>query len=293
MYKRQGYIFVDKKNKSNGEGLPKQKTALKSGVEIEYLGTSDVLSWSFDDDMRTQIEVYRIHSTHSFDQPYDFLAECVLERRLSVEQLSLRFNSVPLSPPPYYTLDQYCERWLLHIDLPFAFSPPTVPISNKKTWRRISAYNRWLTSLIEHKDQLRPPTIVSDSFSVGDIDVTIVRGDIFDHADLLVWKNAAVVARKKFIKPMIEKRWELAQHAVALQNDWSNRLRIPNLIWSGKQATPFLTKELLNTCDHHTVATVAHGLATIEEVQQSLERYQGPVKQLLIFAIDEDDYSIP
>ena len=120
-----------------------------------------------------------------------------------------------------------------------------------------------------------------------------MRGDIFDHADLLVWKNAAVVARKKFIKPMIEKRWELAQHAVALQNDWSNRLRIPNLIWSGKQATPFLTKELLNTCDHHTVATVAHGLATIEEVQQSLERYQGPVKQLLIFAIDEDDYSMP
>jgi hypothetical protein len=156
----------------------------------------------------------------------------------------------------------------------------------------MSAYNAWLKSLIEKKDQLRPPNITKEAFHFNGIDVTIVKGDIFDHTDWLVGKNAAIVARKKFITQLIELRWELGEHSIALQRDWSNRLRIPQLKWSGHDATPYLTKEILEKSNHHTVATVAHGLATIEEIKASLERYVGPVKHLIVFAIDEDDYTV-
>lgn len=286
-----GYLLVDKKNEYNGVGLPKKKTKLGHGVEIEYQGTIEWLSTSIDDARIFFTEVYKIHSKNSFKEPFEFLSKCILERRLPVEQLILKFNTIPLSPPPHYTVSQYCERWFLHMDFPGVFSAPTIPISHGKTWRRTSAYNEWLKFLIEHQEQLRPPKRNAFTFHHQGVDVTIVKGDIFDHADWLVGKNAAVVARKKFVLPLIEMRWELAQHSIALQMDWSNRMRIAHLRWSGEHATPLLTKEILNKSRHHTVATVAHGLATIEEVKQSLDGYTGQVKHLIIFAVDEDDYA--
>ncbi len=287
-----GLLFVDKKNEWNGKGLPKKRTRLENGVEIEYKGTIEWLSTSLDENMHIETEVYVIHSKKSFEEPFEFLSKCILERRLSVENLMLRFNDIPKSPPPYYTISQYCERWFLHIDLPGVFSAPTIPISNQRTWKRKIAYNAWLNSLIENKDQLRPPSMTKNTFHFNGIDVTIIKGDIFQYADWLVGKNAAIVARKKFITQLIELRWELGEHSIALQRDWSNRLRIPQLKWSGQDATPYLTKEILEKSNHHTVATVAHGLATIKEIKASLERYNGPVKHLIIFAIDEDDYPI-
>jgi len=285
-----GLLLVDKKNEYNGKGLPKERTTLPNGVEIEYNGVIEWLSTSFNDHMFIETEVYVIHSKKSFEEPFEFLSKCILERRLPVENLILKFNDIPTSPPPHYTVSQYCEKWFLHIDLPGLFSAPTIPISNHRTWKRKTAYNAWLTSLIENKDQLRPPSISKQAFHFSGIDVTIVRGDIFEHTDWLVGKNAAIVARKKFITQLIELRWELGEHSVALQWDWTNKLRIPHLKWSGHNATPYLTKEILEKSDHHTVATVAHGLASIEEIKASLERYEGPVKHLIIFTIDEDDY---
>jgi hypothetical protein len=287
-----GYLLVDKKNEFNGVGLPKKKTILPNGVEIEYQGTIEWLSTSIDDARIFFTEVYKIHSKKSFEEPFEFLSRCILERRLSVEHLILKINNVPLSPPPHYTVSHYCDRWLLHLDLPWVFSAPTIPISQGKTWRKKAAYNDWLKFLIEHQEQLRPPKRKEYAFHHSGVDVTIVKGDIFEHADWLVGKNAAVVARKKFITPLVELRWELAQHSIALQMDWSNRMRIPHLRWSGEHATPLLTKEILNKSRHHTVATVAHGLATIEEVKQSLDSYSGQVKHLIIFAIDEEDYAV-
>ena len=81
----------------------------------------------------------------------------------------------------------------------------------------------------------------------------------------------------------------LAKKAVNLQPLWIRR-PIADLIWSGPDATPNLTSELLRLSKSNVLATVSHSLATLEELETALKDYDGHVEELVIFHLDEGDY---
>ena len=60
--------------------------------------------------------------------------------------------------------------------------------------------------------------------------------------------------------------------------------------WSGNEATPNLTQELLKLSKTNVMATISHGLGTLEELEAALIDYDGPVEELVIFHLDEGDY---
>ena len=68
------------------------------------------------------------------------------------------------------------------------------------------------------------------------------------------------------------------------------RKPIADLIWSGPDATPNLTIEMLRLSKSNVLATVSHSLATLDELQDSLKDYDGHVEELVIFHLDEGDY---
>ena len=65
---------------------------------------------------------------------------------------------------------------------------------------------------------------------------------------------------------------------------------IADLIWSGPDATPDLTLQLLRLSKSNELATVSHSLATLDELEAALIDYDGHVEELVIFHLDEGDY---
>ncbi len=49
-------------------------------------------------------------------------------------------------------------------------------------------------------------------------------------------------------------------------------------------------EELLNLSKTNVMATISHGLGTLEELEAALIDYDGPVEELVIFHLDEGDY---
>ena len=81
----------------------------------------------------------------------------------------------------------------------------------------------------------------------------------------------------------------MGMNAVNLQPRWLSS-PIPNLVWSGPDATPNLTRELLRLSKSSVLATVSHSLATLDELVAALKDYDGDVEELVIFHLDEGDY---
>ena len=81
----------------------------------------------------------------------------------------------------------------------------------------------------------------------------------------------------------------MAMNAVNLQPRWLSS-PIPNLVWSGPNATPELTLELIDLSKSTMLATVSHGQATLEELEDALGDYVTDVEELVIFHLDEGDY---
>ena len=81
----------------------------------------------------------------------------------------------------------------------------------------------------------------------------------------------------------------LKKHVVNLQPLWI-RKPIADLIWSGPDATPDLTLQLLRLSKSNVLATVSHSLATLDELEAALKHYDGHVEELVIFHLDEEDY---
>ena len=68
------------------------------------------------------------------------------------------------------------------------------------------------------------------------------------------------------------------------------RKPIADLIWSGPDATPNLTLQLLRLSKSNVLATVSHGLATLDELEDTLTHYDGHVEEFIVFHLDEEDY---
>jgi len=76
---------------------------------------------------------------------------------------------------------------------------------------------------------------------------------------------------------------------VKLQPKWGFQ-PITSLKWSGKDASVELTQRLLNLALSPVVATIVHGDASLAQLEAELQAFDGPVEELIIFHLDEDDY---
>ena len=124
---------------------------------------------------------------------------------------------------------------------------------------------------------------------IGNTKVRLVHGNMLEHLDWLSLKQAGIAVRRNLRDMCIDENIFLAKKAVNLQPLWIRR-PIANLIWSGPDATPNLTLQLLRLCRSNVVATVSHGLATLSELEDALEHYDGHVEELIVFHLDEGDY---
>jgi hypothetical protein len=124
---------------------------------------------------------------------------------------------------------------------------------------------------------------------IGNTKVRLVHGDILEHLDWLTLKKASLAVRRTLQDLCLDENIFLKKQVVNLQPLWI-RKPIADLIWSGPDATPNLTSELLRLSKSNVLATVSHGLATLEELEDALIDYDGHVEELVIFHLDEGDY---
>ena len=120
------------------------------------------------------------------------------------------------------------------------------------------------------------------------MDVTLVHGDITEHVDWLESINASLVLRRKLLTKCLELNPFLWKNSVNLQPKWENP-PIPKLKWSGEDATDSLTSKLMKLSKTSVLATIVHGLATLEDLKTQLTSCQD-IDEILIFYSDDNDY---
>ena len=149
-------------------------------------------------------------------------------------------------------------------------------------------FAQWIEWLIEHPDQLRPTKRKERHLKIGDVDVTLVHGDITEHLDWLESKNASLVLRRKLLTKCLEINPFLWKNSVNLQPKWETH-PIPKLRWSGEGATEGLILKLAALSDTETLAATVHGQGTISELKKNLEHNAGNlVKHIILFHRDLD-----
>ena len=124
---------------------------------------------------------------------------------------------------------------------------------------------------------------------IGNTKVRLVHGNMLEHLDWLSLKQASIAVRRNLQDLCLDENIFLKKHVVNLQPLWI-RKPIADLIWSGPDATPDLTMQLLRLSKSNVLATVSHSLATLNELQATLKHYGGHVEELVIFHLDEGDY---
>jgi hypothetical protein len=151
-------------------------------------------------------------------------------------------------------------------------------------------FAQWIEWLIEHSDQLRPRKRKERHLKIGEVDVTLVHGDITDHLDWLESKNASLVLRRKLLTKCLEINPFLWKNSVNLQPKWENP-PIPKLKWSGVNGTQNLTNKIMKLSNTNAIATIVHGNGTVDQLSKDLLGLKkDPVKRLILFHKDSNDY---
>ena len=118
----------------------------------------------------------------------------------------------------------------------------------------------------------------------------LVHGPIQAHLDWLQIRNASLVVRGSLREICLSQNIFLKKNAANLQPFFRWKKPIRHMKWSGNEATPNLTQELLKLSKTNVMATISHGLGTLDELEDALEHYDGHVEELIIFHLDEGDY---
>ena len=163
------------------------------------------------------------------------------------------------------------------------------PMPLDSAWKK-EEYKEWIQWLMQHPEQLRPQERNERKMRIGEVEVTFVHGDILDHLDWLESINASLVLRRNLLTKCLEKNPYLIKNSVDLQPRWEIN-PIPNLKWSGVESNPDLTKSMIELCNTNTIATISHGIGSIESLNESLDRMDVYGKNLVIFHVDAFDYN--
>ena len=231
-------------------------------------------------------DVFRVKNTIEQTGMNDFLASLIMERRLKPEELKKIKYKLPPRWPGHPDRDNWMERYMDYLDFP-EIGEPYLPYPPVSSWT-IEEYSDWVQSLIDNPSQLRPINRIERTLNLA-IDVTLVNGDITEHLDWLLWKDASLITRGNLMSDCLSTCCWLQYKAVSLQPIWKKPL-IANLRWSGKDSTPNLTTKLLDLAKSPVVATIVYGSASVSQLKKDLVNYKGDVKELIIFHIDNEDY---
>ena len=186
------------------------------------------------------------------------------------------------------SVNQYYNSWNRHQE--FGSGRFGHPVPQGTPWKD-EMFAQWIEWLIKHPDQLRPRKRNERHLKIGNMDVTLVHGDITEHLDWLESKNASLVLRRKLLTKCLEINPFLWKNSVNLQPKWENPL-IPKLKWSGVDSTPELLEKLLNLSQTSCLATIVSGLGVYQELENCfLDCKNTNLSEVLIFHLDYD-YSL-
>jgi hypothetical protein len=287
-----GVLIIDKKNVHEDYDqwleFPQGEFEVAPGITLEHVGTGEwlILDKPLNGGGRGEIhaEVFRVSNSNPLGNPDDFLVTLMKERRLAPEDLEELKGTLPARWPEHPSNEEYYER----VSQPELFDRPDYPEPLQNAWKS-EQYDEWLQWLIDNPEHLRPVERNERIVHMGNTKVRLIHGDILEHLDWLSLKNASLAVRRNLQDLCIDENHFLAKNAVKLQPLWI-RKPIANLIWSGPDATPNLTSELLRLSKSRIVATVSHGQATLQELEDALADYDGKVTELVVFHLDEGDY---
>ena len=176
-----------------------------------------------------------------------------------------------------------------YLDIPKYFPKPQYPFPTEYVWKQ-SDYEKWIDTLIKNSEQLRPVRRKERSMMINDVEVIFIHGNILDHLDWLKSQNASLLLRKKLFSKCERKMYATMENSPRIQRDFY-QCKIPNLKWSEPNSTKDLTLKLLDLAETDIAATIAHGDASISQLKNQICQYKSHVKKLIIFHLDEEDYS--
>jgi hypothetical protein len=286
-----GLIISDRKNFDDRWPLPVEKFQVDDNVMWEPLGKAEwfiipqgvELHCSGNQDIVA--DLFRVYQKKEFPNCFDFLASLMKHRRMSVEELQGVIEKAPKRWPFHMSVNQYYALWNRHQE--FGSGRFEHPVPQGTPWKD-EMFAQWIEWLIAHPDQLRPRKRKERHLKIGEVDVTLVHGDITEHLDWLESKNASLVLRRKLLTRCLEINPFLWKNSVNLQPKWENP-PIPKLRWSGEDATTSLTSKLMKLSKTSVLATIGHGLANLDEMKTEFTSSQ-PIEKVLIFYSDKCDY---
>ncbi len=292
-----GVLIIDRKNVHEDCGpqwleFPQGEFQVAPGITLEHVGKGEWLILDLElngGKNEIEAEVFRVSNSNPLGNLDDFLAALMKERRLAPDDLKELKGTLPERWPEHPTHAEYCERLFEHYDHPQAFDRPLYPEPLVSSWDA-DQYEEWLQWLIDHPDNLRPIERNERILQMGNTKVRLVHGPIQAHLDWLQIRNASLVVRGSLREICLSQNIFLKKNAANLQPFFRWKKPIRHMKWSGNEATPNLTQELLKLSKTNVMATISHGLGTLEELEAALIDYDGPVEELVIFHLDEGDY---
>ena len=291
-----GLIISDRKNFHDDWPLPQEEFQVDENVMWEPLGKAEwfiipegvELYHSGNQDIFA--DLFRVSQKKKFPDCFDFLASLMKQRRMSVEELHEIIEKPPKRWPFHMSVNQYYNSWNRHQE--FGSGRFEHPVPQGTPWKD-EMFAQWIEWLIKHPDQLRPRKRKERHLKIGDVDVTLVHGDIIEHLDWLESKNASLVLRRKLLTKCLEINPFLWKNSVNLQPKWDCH-PIPQLRWSGVESTQNLTLLMMKLSNTETMATISHRNGTIDSLTKSLEQKSNDSpNNLIIFHTDKSDYEFP
>ncbi len=264
---------------------------LNPNLSVEYLGVGDwpIPYVNIEGVRSVMADLFKVKNRKTTHNTFDFLAKLNHERRLNVEDLERIKSMPPRRFPGHPDRDTWLENYLNHLDTPKYFPKPQYPFPTEYVWKQ-SEYEKWIENLIEKSDQLRPVRRKERSIIINGVEIVFVHGDILDHLDWLKSQNASLLLRKKLFSECEKKMYATMENSPRIQRDFYS-CKISNLKWSEPNSTKDLTLKLLDLAQTNIAATIAHGDASISQLENQICQYKNHVKKLIIFHLDEDDYS--
>lgn len=286
-----GIIILDRKHDQNISkwfDFPELLASTTHGVTLEHIGRGEWLILTLPDNREVTAEIFKVSHSKPQTGVTEFLASLMMERRLTAEQLKKIKYKLPARWPGHEDKDTWMERYLEYLDFP-EIGKPYHPCPLDNSWT-LDEYSTWVQSLIDNPEQLRPIPRTARTLKLG-IDVTLIHGDITEHLDWLMWKDASLILRNRLMDKCLSRCCWLQFKAVNLQPKWESPL-ISKLRWSGQESNLHLTTSLLKLAKGPVVATIVYGDASVSQLKKDLLDYKGDVEELIIFHIDEKDFII-
>jgi hypothetical protein len=233
----------------------------------------------------------------------------------AVIQAMLNSDTIPSIHPKAMTQNQWMKAWLRHQDEHEAGSFLLGPTPPLHAWPP-GAYVNYLQWLLDHPSLLlgdvpkKTYRLLGETFKLH-----IVHGDLLRLAPALYGQGTVLAVREGLRQKVVARSPRWLGQALELQSpeSWMSN-PVKRLTWSGDEATPHLTKTMLEFAKSQPyspaypniksmkvqhIVTVSHGTASLGEVMRAVMAYYDSLPPMMgrapmemtIVCLDEDDYT--